>query len=166
MQTQPILFISKQMSSIENDLYYFDFKFIYSSIVVRYGVRPNICIKNFIEDITNRVKEDFEINDNEEIEIFEAGQFQVINNIIVDAELAPRMRPSDLTIRGKYGHRYATVAFYIRTATRMQMITDNVINEIRSPIMEEPEEEYVSPPTFTLRMPSECEPYEYRYYGL
>ena len=96
-----------------NDSYQFYFKLAYTCQTKIYDINPNISIRNFIEDIRYRARYDFNIEQDEDIEIIEAGQPNNINGR--DAELAPAIEPcSDYTIREIYGNTYRSTAFYIR----------------------------------------------------
>lgn len=95
-----------------NQSYEFYFKLAYTCQTKIYEVNPDILIKNFIEDIRYRARYDFNISDDEDIEIIEAGNPDNINGH--DSELAPAIEASDYTIREIYGNTYRNTAFYIR----------------------------------------------------
>lgn len=88
------------------EYYTFNFKFIYTDIIKQYSVEKNITLKNFIQDIKNRIRNDFNINNNEDIEIIEAGQE---NN-----ELSCALESSDITLKQKYETKYKMTSFYIK----------------------------------------------------
>ena len=71
-----------------------------------------LTIKNFIETVNFDVRRDFNILNNQKIEIVEAGQPNNING--GDAEMAPALEPVNETLREIYGNRHNNVAFYIR----------------------------------------------------
>jgi hypothetical protein len=100
------------MNSLNDFYYQFYFKLAYTCETKIYSINPNITIKNFINYIKHNARYDFHIEDNEDIEIVEAGQPNNINGR--DAEQAPAIIASDETVRQKYGARYTTIAFYIR----------------------------------------------------
>jgi len=88
------------------EYYTFNFKFTYTDIIKQYSVEKNITLKNFIQDIKNRIRNDFNINDNEDIEIIEAGQ--------ENDELACPLESSDITLKQKYENKYKIMSFYIK----------------------------------------------------
>jgi hypothetical protein len=59
-----------------------------------------------------RIRENFNIDNNYDIEIIEAGQYNNANGR--DAELAPALRPSDTTLIQQYRNTYKDKSFYIR----------------------------------------------------
>ena len=89
-----------------DDNYKFCFKLVFTTKVKYYFVNSNISVKNFIDDIKNKVRVDFEINDNEDIEIIESGQ--------MNDELASALLSSDLPIKQLYGDKHKITSFYIR----------------------------------------------------
>jgi hypothetical protein len=96
-----------------NDEYYeFYFKIVYTERTIHYRFSPTISIKNFIETVNFDVRRDFNILNNQKIEIVEAGQPNNINGR--DAEMAPALEPVNETLREIYGNRHNNVAFYIR----------------------------------------------------
>jgi hypothetical protein len=106
------------------DYYNFDFKLIYTDQVRKYCVDPDMTMTKFIEDIKNRVQHDFEVNDDEDIEIVEAGQF---NNINGNApELAPALAPSNYLVRQIYPiSDKSFIAFYIRKKPQLVNYTNS-----------------------------------------
>jgi hypothetical protein len=77
-----------------------------------FEVPTNICTKNFIEFAKNNAYERFHIDENQEIEIVEAGQ-----NIpgVRAAEDAPAfVGDCNITVREKYNGVYTNLAFYVR----------------------------------------------------
>jgi superfamily I DNA and/or RNA helicase len=77
-----------------------------------YDIELNSTIASFILNIKNKVRENFNIDNNYAIDIVEAGQFNNINGR--DAELAPALEPSNLTLLQKYENNYKQTSFYIR----------------------------------------------------
>jgi hypothetical protein len=86
--------------------YTFNFKFANTSTIKQYSVEKNITVKNFIEDIKNRITNDFNINDNENIEIIEAGQ--------ENDELASVLLSSEIPLKQIYENKHTVTSFYIR----------------------------------------------------
>jgi len=99
------------MSQIHDDYYEFYFKLIYTCQTKKYLVNPDMTIEKFLEDVKNKIKTDFGFNENEIIEIVKAGQFDNVNGY--DAELAPEIEPSCLTVRRVFRHKPSS-SFYIR----------------------------------------------------
>jgi len=96
-----------------NDFYYeFYFKLAYTCQTKYYTANPNLKLCEFINDIKNRVRIDFNINNDEDIEIVETGNFDNINGR--DAEMAPALQSSEYRLKDLYEHNYKTTAFYIR----------------------------------------------------
>lgn len=120
--------------------YNFDFKLIYTDQVRKYRVDPDMTITKFIEDIKNRIYHDFEVNDDEDIEIVEAGQF---NNINGNApELAPALTPSNYLVRQIYPKNdKCFIAFYIRKKTKLVNYTNSEKNYHKDEIIL-PKEEF------------------------
>ena len=77
-----------------------------------YFVRPNITISQFIDDIKLRARSDFDLTDNEDIEIVIVGQYDNINGR--DAELAPAIQPSNTLLSEFYRNTLMNTSFYIR----------------------------------------------------
>ena len=90
----------------------FYFKIVYTSQTMYYDIELNSTIASFILNIKNKVRENFNIDNNYAIDIVEAGQFDNINGY--DAELAPALEPSNLTLLQKYENNYKQTSFYIR----------------------------------------------------
>lgn len=88
------------------EYYTFNFKFIYTDTIKQYSVQKNITVKNFIEDIKNRISNDFNISNNENIEIIEAGQ--------ENDELAHALEPSNVRLKQIYENKYKITSFYIK----------------------------------------------------
>jgi hypothetical protein len=77
-----------------------------------YDINLDMSVSEFIEQVTTKARADFDINLNYNIEIVIAGQSNNVNGR--DAEVAPALENSDMTIREKLGNKYKYVAFYIR----------------------------------------------------
>ena len=101
----------------------FTFKLAYTCQTKYYTVNPNSKISEFINDIKICVHEDFNINNAQDIEIVEAGNFDNINGR--DAEMAPALQPSEYTLKDLYEHNYKNTAFYIR---KIQLVIQTHIN--------------------------------------
>ena len=82
------------------------FKKVYTCKTVCYNIDVNFTIKQFIGYIKSKAYNDFNIDNNYNIEIVEAGQFQ--------DELAPPVEPCETTISEKYGEKIKYTSFYIR----------------------------------------------------
>ena len=92
--------------------YSFYFKVAYTCQTVNYDINLDMSLTEFIEQVTTNARTDFDINSNYNIEIVIAGQSNNVNGR--DAEVAPALENSDMTIREKLGDGYKYVAFYIR----------------------------------------------------
>jgi hypothetical protein len=99
-----------------NQYYEFYFKLAYTCETRYYEVNADMSITDFISDIKNRARTDFEIQLDEDIEIVEAGQNSLNGQA---AEMAPELEPSSATIREIYGNKYNLTAFYIRKFPRI-----------------------------------------------
>ena len=96
--------------SEDNEQYIFYFKIAYTNRTFNFSFNPHNTIKNFIEDISNRINE---IEPNYTIEVVETGQYN--NNNGRDPELAPKIDYyNEYTLRDVYGNRWRNIAFYIR----------------------------------------------------
>lgn len=91
----------------------FYFKTVYTCQTINYDIDLDISITRFINYVKEQIRVDFNIDNNTDIEIVEAGNPYNINGC--DAELAPALEYSDTTIREKYGDNYKQMSFYIRT---------------------------------------------------
>jgi len=100
------------MNHQNNQHYTFYFKLAWSDETKIYFVRPTITITQFIDDIKMRVKGDFNLKDNEDIEIIMAGQYYNVNGR--DAELAPAIQPSNTLLSKFYENTQMNTSFYIR----------------------------------------------------
>ena len=115
----------------------FYFKTVYTCQTINYDIDLDMSIANFINYVKDKIRVDFDIDNNYDIEIVNAGNPDNINGH--DAELAPALEPSDTTIREKFNN-YKQIAFYIRKIIRPLRInipdyvendTDNVPNAPR-----------------------------------
>lgn len=95
-----------------NQYYTFYFKLAYTSQTKIYFVRPNITISQFIDDIKLRARGDFNLTDNEDIEIVITGQYDNVNGR--DPELAPAIQPSNMLLSQFYQNTHMNTSFYIR----------------------------------------------------
>ena len=100
------------MTQRNNQYYTFYFKLSYTCQTKIYFVRPNITISQFIDDIKMRARGDFDLTDNEDIEIVIVGQYDNINGR--DAELAPAIQPSNTLLSEFYRNTLMNTSFYIR----------------------------------------------------
>ena len=97
----------------------FYFKMVDTSQTIYYDIELNSTIASFILNIKNKIRENFNIDNNYAIDIVEAGQFNNINGR--DAELAPALEPSNLTLLQKYENNYKQTSFYIRNRIEIQI---------------------------------------------
>ena len=93
----------------------FYFKKVYTCQTINYDIDLDMSIANFINYVKDKIRVDFDIDNNYDIEIVNAGNPDNINGH--DAELAPALEPSDTTIREKFNN-YKQIAFYIRKIIR------------------------------------------------
>lgn len=93
-------------------IHQFNFKMVYTTQSICYEINLDMSITEFINYVTNKIRTDFIVYNNYIIEIVEAGQFDNINGY--DAELAPALQPTDLTLLEKYENNYKQISFYIR----------------------------------------------------
>ena len=93
----------------------FYFKLAYTCQTINYDIDLDMSIENFINYVKDKIRVDFDIDNNYDIEIVNAGNPDNINGH--DAELAPALEPSDTTIREKFNN-YKQIAFYIRKIIR------------------------------------------------
>jgi hypothetical protein len=82
------------------------FKKVYTCKTICYDIDEIFTIKQFIGYIKSKAYNDFNIDNNYNIEIVEAGQFE--------DELAPPVEPCETTISEKYGEKIKYTSFYIR----------------------------------------------------
>lgn len=102
-----------------NDYYQIYFKLAYTCQTKIYDINPNISVKNFIEEIKNKARNDFHLENDEDIEIVEAGQY--IRNG-QPSEEAPALVNSNIPMINLYGYRLKNTAFYIRIIPRQTTI--------------------------------------------
>jgi hypothetical protein len=101
-------------SALNRIQYSFYFKVPYTEIATNIDILKEITLKNFIDEFnTNHFKSIFMIHENYYVELVECG-----NNINGDAELAPALEPSELTLEEIYETRHNKVAFYVRPVIR------------------------------------------------
>ena len=93
----------------------FYFKTVYTCQTINYDIDLDMSIVNFINYVKDKIRVDFNIDNNYDIEIVKAGNPDNINGH--DAELAPALEPSDTSIREEFNN-YKQIAFYIRKIIR------------------------------------------------
>ena len=93
----------------------FYFKTVYTCQTINYDIDLDMSIENFINYVKDKIRVDFNIDNNYDIEIVKAGNPDNINGH--DAELAPALEPSDTSIRENFNN-YKQIAFYIRKINR------------------------------------------------
>ena len=93
----------------------FYFKTVYTCQTINYDIALDMSIENFINYVKDKIRVDFDIDNNYDIEIVKAGNPDNINGH--DAELAPALEPSDTSIREEFNN-YKQIAFYIRKIIR------------------------------------------------
>lgn len=94
------------------EFYNFRFKLVYTNQIQNYIINSGISVSNFIEIIRLYARRDFNLNNNEDIVIVEAGNPDIMNGI--DAEMAPALGPSEASVKQIFGNRYKNTSFYIR----------------------------------------------------
>ena len=92
--------------------YKFYFKLAYTCETQTYAFNPTISIRKFIGIVRRKARSDFAIRRDEDVEIVETGQYNNVNGI--DAEKAPALEQSDLTLEEMFGSRPTAPSFYIR----------------------------------------------------
>ena len=116
----------------------FYFKLAYTCQTINYDINLDMSIENFINYVKDKIRVDFNIDNNCDIEIVKAGNPDNINGH--DAELAPALEATNYTILQTYGDNYKQTAFYIRKINRPLRIVipdydendnDNVANAPR-----------------------------------
>ena len=70
----------------------FYFKTVYTCQTINYDIDLDMSIANFINYVKDKIRVDFDIDNNYDIEIVKAGNPDNINGH--DAELAPELEPS------------------------------------------------------------------------
>ena len=96
--------------NIENYIFYF--KIAYTERTHHYTFPSNLSLKNFIEKIIYKARIDFQIPDNQTIEVVETGNINNINGNA--AELAPALEPIENTLYEIYRNNWKSKAFYLR----------------------------------------------------
>ena len=96
----------------------FYFKTVYTCQTINYDIDLNMSITDFINYVKNKIRVDFDIDNNYSIEIVEAGQFDNVNGR--DAELAPALEYSHTSIREKFNN-YKQTSFYVRPVVRRRL---------------------------------------------
>lgn len=118
----------------------FYFKLAYTCQTINYDINLEMSIENFINYVKDKIRVDFNIDNNYDIEIVKAGNPDNINGH--DAELAPALEATNYTILQTYGDNYKQTAFYIRKIDRPLRINipdyvendnDNVPNPPNAP---------------------------------
>jgi hypothetical protein len=94
----------------------FYFKLAYTCQTINYDIDLDMSIENFINYVKDKIRVDFDIDNNYDIEIVKAGNPDNINGH--DAELAPALEATNYTILQTYGDNYKQIAFYIRKIIR------------------------------------------------
>lgn len=92
--------------SPNNNSITFNFKLVFTDTVRRYTFDKNMRLEDFIKDIQNRIKNDFQLTNIQTVEVIEAGQPQ--------AEMAPGIIHNNMTIKDKYAYNGYMESFYIR----------------------------------------------------
>jgi len=94
----------------------FYFKLAYTCQTINYDINLDMPIREFINYVKEKIRIDFNIDNNYDIEIVESGQFNNVNGR--NAELAPALEATTYTILQTYGDNYKQTAFYIRKINR------------------------------------------------
>jgi hypothetical protein len=89
--------------SMNQNLYAFDFKYVYEYTKFTLYFDPNITMKDFIAQVKKQVN-------NDKIEIIIAGQY--INRVAPEDAL--HIVSSDNTLKTIYGSNWKNISFYIR----------------------------------------------------
>jgi hypothetical protein len=97
------------------------FKKVYTCKTVCYNIDANLTMKQFIGYIKSKAYNDFNIDNNYNIEIVEAGQ--------IEDELAPPVEPCETTISEKYGEKIKYTSFYIRPKLDIEIPEININNK-------------------------------------
>ena len=115
-----------------NPYYTFYFKLAYTCQTKIYFVRPTSTMSQFIDDIKLRARGDFNLNDDEDIEIIIAGQYHNVNGR--DPELAPAIQPSNMLLSDFYRNIHMNTSFYIRKISNNYTINFPLDNDIENNI--------------------------------
>lgn len=94
------------------EFYDFRFKLVYTNQIQNYIINSSISVSDFIEIVRLNARRDFNLNNNEDIVIVEAGNPDLLNG--VDAEMAPALGPSEASVKQIFGSRYKNTSFYVR----------------------------------------------------
>ena len=89
----------------ENIYYDFYFKLEYTNKIIHYLVYSNYLVKNFIYDMKKIIRDDFKINNDEDIEFIES--FKTDNKKLLDSS-------DDITLRQFYKNICKKRRFYVR----------------------------------------------------
>ena len=93
----------------------FYFKLAYTNKTICYNISPDKLLTDFINFVKTRVRDDFTIGNNFDIEIVPTSQKLLEGQ---DAEAAAKLELSNYyTIRDIYGENYKNISFYIRTVS-------------------------------------------------
>lgn len=93
--------------SEDSEVYTFYFKIAHTERTTNYSFDADITISDFISSAKIKLKNIFDLLWEENvIEIVEAGQ-----NL---SEAAPKLEPSERTLREVYGNKWKNTAFYLR----------------------------------------------------
>lgn len=108
--------MTTSMETMENERqeYNLYFKLAYTCQTKTYRINTNWTIKEFLDYVRLRTRRDFDFNDNDIIDIVEAGHPDNCNGN--DAELAPAIDDStddnnNITVKAKFTNQ---TAFYVR----------------------------------------------------
>jgi len=104
----------------------FYFKLAYTCQTINYDIDLDMPIREFINYVKYKIRIDFNIDNNYDIEIVKAGNPDNINGH--DAELAPALEATNYTILQTYRDNYKQTAFYIRP---VMMIRENLDNNVQ-----------------------------------
>ena len=92
----------------ENIYYDFYFKLEYTNKIIHYLVYSNYLVKNFIYDMKKIIRDDFKINNDEDIEFIEfIESFKTDNKKLLDSS-------GDITLRQFYKNICKKRRFYVR----------------------------------------------------
>ena len=118
---------SKSYNNTKMSEHSFYFKLVYTCQTVNYDIDLNMSMTEFINYVKDKIRVDFNIDNNCDIEIVESGQPNNVNGR--DAELAPALEATNYTILQTYENSYKNTAFYIRTVMRGRENLENNIND-------------------------------------
>lgn len=88
------------------------FKLAYTCQSKRYRIHPDWTIQEFLEHVRTWARRDFDFNDNDIIDIIEAGNPNNVNG--PDAEVAPAIQDDNTRVKDKFT---SMSAFYVRRQT-------------------------------------------------